>query len=83
MTQKILLVEDDATTADFSINYLNEQGLAVDHAKNGRKDLVQAIDGSRICASPEIGLAEAAPRLVIKLIVRLMPIDQGFSTAAI
>ncbi|NBU83067.1 MAG: response regulator, partial [Sphingomonadaceae bacterium] len=46
MTQKILLVEDDATTADFIVKGLHEQGLAVDHAKTGRDGLFHAIDGS-------------------------------------
>ncbi len=46
MTQKILLVEDDATTADFIVKGLHEQGLAVDHAKNGRDGLFHATDGS-------------------------------------
>ena len=46
MTQKILLVEDDATTADFIVKGLHEQGLAVDHAKTGRDGLFHATDGS-------------------------------------
>lgn len=46
MTQKILLVEDDATTADFITKGLAEQGLAVDHAKTGRDGLFHATDGS-------------------------------------
>jgi len=46
MTQKILLVEDDATTADFILKGLHEQGLAVDHAKTGRDGLFHATDGS-------------------------------------
>lgn len=46
MTQKILLVEDDSTTADFIVKGLSEQGFAVDHAKNGRDGLFHATDGS-------------------------------------
>ena len=46
MTQKILLVEDDTTTADFIVKGLHEQGLAVDHAKTGRDGLFHATDGS-------------------------------------
>ena len=46
MTQKILLVEDDATTAEFIVKGLSEQGFAVDHAKNGRDGLFHATDGS-------------------------------------
>ena len=46
MTQKILLVEDDNTTADFIIKGLSEQGFAVDHANNGRDGLFHATDGT-------------------------------------
>ena len=53
MTQKILLVEDDATTAEFIIKGLSEQGLAVDHAKNGRDGLFHATDGSYDAIIPD------------------------------
>ena len=46
MTQKILLVEDDTTTADFIVKGLSEQGFAVDHANNGRDGLFHATDGT-------------------------------------
>ena len=46
MTQKILLVEDDNTTADFVVKGLSEQGFAVDHANNGRDGLFHATDGT-------------------------------------
>ena len=43
---KILLVEDDPTTADFIARGLREDGHSIDHLSNGRDGLVQAIDGS-------------------------------------
>lgn len=46
MTQKILLVEDDPTTAEFIVKGLSEQGFSIDHAKNGRDGLFHATDGS-------------------------------------
>jgi two-component system OmpR family response regulator len=46
MTQKILLVEDDNTTADFIVKGLSEQGFAVDRANNGRDGLFHATDGT-------------------------------------
>jgi|GEM_PF-2134833 len=46
MTQKILLVKDDNTTADFIVKGLSEQGFAVDHANNGRDGLFHATDGT-------------------------------------
>ena len=46
MTQKILLVEDDNTTADFVVKGLSEQGFAVDHANNGRDGLFHATDAT-------------------------------------
>jgi len=46
MTQKILLVEDDNTTADFIVKGLSEQGFAVDQANNGRDGLFHATDGT-------------------------------------
>jgi len=49
MTQKILLIEDDATTADFVANGLHEEGFVVDRAENGRDGLFLATDGSYQC----------------------------------
>lgn len=39
---KILLIEDDAETADFVVKSLAEKGLVVDHFADGRGGLVQA-----------------------------------------
>ncbi|VWX47207.1 response regulator transcription factor [Novosphingobium sp. 9U] len=49
MTQKILLIEDDATTAEFIANGLCEEGFVVDRAENGRDGLFLATDGSYQC----------------------------------
>jgi two-component system, OmpR family, response regulator len=49
MSRKILLVEDDASTADFVSAGLSEQGFTVDRADNGRDGLFHAIDGSYDC----------------------------------
>jgi two-component system OmpR family response regulator len=49
MTQKILLIEDDATTADFIAAGLTEEGFVVDRADNGRDGLFLATDGSYQC----------------------------------
>ena len=46
MSQKILVVEDDATTAEFIANGLTEAGFVVDRADNGRDGLFHATDGS-------------------------------------
>jgi two-component system, OmpR family, response regulator len=46
MGHKILLVEDDATTADYITKGLNEEGFTVDRADNGRDGLFHASDGS-------------------------------------
>lgn len=46
MSQKILVVEDDATTADFIAKGLAEAGFVVDKADNGRDGLFHATDGS-------------------------------------
>ena len=43
---KILVVEDDAATADYVIKGLNEAGYVVDHAATGRDGLFHATDGS-------------------------------------
>ena len=46
MSQKILVVEDDATTADFIAKGLTEAGFVVDKANNGRDGLFHATDGT-------------------------------------
>ena len=46
MSQKILVIEDDRTTADFICKSLIEQGFMVDHAADGRDGLFHATDGS-------------------------------------
>jgi len=46
MSQKILLVEDDRTTADFISKSLTGEGFVVDHAADGRDGLFHATDGS-------------------------------------
>ena len=46
MSQKILVVEDDATTADYIAKGLTEAGFVVDRANNGRDGLFHATDGS-------------------------------------
>lgn len=46
MSQKILIVEDDKTTADFICNGLTESGFTVDLANNGRDGLFHATDAS-------------------------------------
>lgn len=46
MGRKILLVEDDRTTAEFIVKGLVEHGHVVDHAENGRDGLFMGTDGS-------------------------------------
>lgn len=46
MSQKILVVEDDQTTADFIVKSLTGEGFVVDHAADGRDGLFHATDGS-------------------------------------
>ena len=46
MSQKILVVEDDTTTADYIAKGLTEAGFVVDCADNGRDGLFHATDGS-------------------------------------
>ncbi|MBU7587651.1 MAG: response regulator transcription factor [Sphingopyxis terrae] len=46
MSQKILLVEDDRTTAEFISKSLTGEGFVVDHAADGRDGLFHATDGS-------------------------------------
>ena len=43
---KILLIEDDPTTAAYIARGLREEGHSVDHLANGRDGLVQAMDAS-------------------------------------
>lgn len=45
MTKKILVVEDDATTADYIVSGLEQNGFIVDHAADGRDGLFHATDG--------------------------------------
>jgi len=49
MAHKILLIEDDGTTADFVAKGLDEEGFVVDRAENGRDGLFLATDGSYDC----------------------------------
>lgn len=49
MAHKILLIEDDASTADFIANGLDQEGFVVDRADNGRDGLFHATDGSYDC----------------------------------
>lgn len=46
MSHKILVVEDDRTTADFIVKSLTGEGFVVDHAADGRDGLFHATDGS-------------------------------------
>jgi two-component system, OmpR family, response regulator len=46
MGHKLLLVEDDATTADYIVKGLTEEGFTVDRADNGRDGFFHASDGS-------------------------------------
>ena len=46
---KILVIEDDASTATFVTKGLEEAGYTVDHAPNGRDGLFLATDGSYDC----------------------------------
>lgn len=46
MTKKILVVEDDATTADYIAKGLVESGYVVDRALDGRDGLFHALDGT-------------------------------------
>jgi two-component system OmpR family response regulator len=49
VSNKILLIEDDASTADFVAKGLEEEGFVVDRADNGRDGLFHATDGSYHC----------------------------------
>jgi two-component system OmpR family response regulator len=42
---RILLIEDDRTTADYIVKGLNESGYVVDHAVDGREGLLLAAGG--------------------------------------
>ena len=44
MSHKVLLIEDDATTADFIAKGLAEEGFTVDRAENGRDGLFLATE---------------------------------------
>ena len=46
MSHKILVIEDDRTTADFVCKGLTGEGFVVDHAEDGRDGLFHATDGS-------------------------------------
>ena len=46
MSHKILVIEDDRTTADFLCKGLTGEGFVVDHATDGRDGLFHATDGS-------------------------------------
>ena len=46
MSQKILVVEDDAATVEFIAKGLTEAGFVVDRVDNGRDGLFHATDGS-------------------------------------
>ena len=43
---KLLVVEDDRTTADYIVGGLRQEGHVVDHVENGRDALWQAMDGA-------------------------------------
>ena len=52
MSQKILVVEDDPTTADFIVKSLTGEGFVVDHAADGREEfhiLPAALHGHLHC----------------------------------
>lgn len=49
MAQRILVIEDDASTASFIVNGLTEAGFVVDHADNGRDGLFLATDHGYDC----------------------------------
>ena len=49
MVNKILVVEDDASTADYIAKGLNEEGFTVDSAGTGRDGLFLATDGGYDC----------------------------------
>jgi two-component system OmpR family response regulator len=46
MSKKILVVEDDPTTADYVANGLEQNGFIVDRASDGRDGLFHATDGN-------------------------------------
>ncbi|MCJ2184630.1 response regulator transcription factor [Novosphingobium sp. 1949] len=49
MAHKILVVEDDAATADFIANGFEQEGFVVDRADNGRDGLFLATDARYAC----------------------------------
>lgn len=46
LSKKILVVEDDSTTADYIVSGLEQNGFVVDRAADGRDGLFHATDGS-------------------------------------
>jgi len=46
MSHKILLIEDDATTADYIVKGMKEEGFTVDRADNGRDGLFLATEAA-------------------------------------
>ena len=46
MSYKVLLVEDDATTADYIAKGLAEEGFTIDRAEDGREGLFMATEAS-------------------------------------
>jgi two-component system OmpR family response regulator len=46
LSQKVLVVEDDAPTANYILKGLREEGFTVDHASTGRDGLFLASDGT-------------------------------------
>ena len=46
MGRKILIIEDDAETADYLVRGLSQEGHSVEHADNGQDGLFRATDGS-------------------------------------
>ena len=46
MSHKVLVVEDDESTANFILKGLREEGFTVDHASTGRDGLFLASDGT-------------------------------------
>lgn len=49
MSHKILLIEDDRTTADYIMGGLRQEGFVVDHAADGRDGLFHGTDGAYDC----------------------------------
>ena len=47
MANRILLIEDDRSTADYIANGLREEGFLIDHAANGREEGAECGQGAR------------------------------------